>query len=231
MRDKLVCVVARAWLTSRKQYKDLPTLGFTHFQPAQPTTVGKRAALWMQRPAYGSCRSWNIVASAMLPLRRPRARRARRPALWSCLTATIEKVKRLGQRSSPEKWALTAVFRVSGQTYSRKTRQPRRQSAGGIAQSAYQICQRHSSARSTSRRLRSPLKRHQIGSSAMAYKRNPMRSERIASLARYVMVDALEPRRHSGDPVVRAHAGRLGQQAHCCGRGLSGVRRRFEPVS
>ena len=132
-----------------------------------------------------------------------------------------EKVKRLERNGGPRKWALTAVVPVSGQTYSRKMDTGVISTLAGIAQSASKFA--------TDMRLlchlkevEEPFEKNQIGSSAMPYKRNPMRCERICSLARYVMADALNPRHHRRHPVVRAHPGRFRQQAPLRARGLPG---------
>jgi adenylosuccinate lyase len=172
-----------------RKYAAQPTLAYTHFQAAQPTTVGKRAALWIQdlmmdleqvnhqldQMKLLGCKGTTGTCASFLEL----------------FDGDHEKVKRLEQMIA-EKMGFSKVFPVSGQTYSRKLDFQVLSVLSGIAQSAHKF--------SNDVRLLSHLKEFdepfetgQIGSSAMAYKRNPMRSERIASLARYVMTDALNP--------------------------------------
>ena len=172
-----------------ERYKDQPTLAYTHFQAAQPTTVGKRAALWMQdlmmdlehldftlgRLKLLGCRGTTGTGASFLEL----------------FGGDREKVRALEAKIA-EKMGFDAAYPVSGQTYSRKVDYFTLSTLSGIAQSAWKF--------SGDMRLLSHLKEFdepfeagQVGSSAMAYKRNPMRSERIASLARYVVADAVNP--------------------------------------
>ena len=208
-------------------YKDLPTLAFTHFQPAQPTTVGKRATLWIQDllmdledVEYQLCRARSCWAARAPP--------APRPAFWSCSRATTRSAASW-TRKSPRRWAMTGCFPVSGQTYSRKLDSQMLNLLSGIAQSAAKFSNDIRLLQHL-KEVEEPFEKRQIGSSAMAYKRNPMRSERIASLARYVMADALNPAMTAATQWFERTLGRLRQQAHQRARGLPGGGRHFEPV-
>lgn len=171
------------------KYKNLPTLAYTHFQAAQPTTVGKRATLWMQDLLLDLEQlDFTLQSLKLLGCRGTTGTGA---SFLSLFDGDHEKVKLLESKIA-EKMGFDEVYSVSGQTYSRKVDYYVLSVLSGIAQSAYKF--------SNDIRLLSHLKEFdepfedkQVGSSAMAYKRNPMRSERIASLARYVIVDALNP--------------------------------------
>ncbi|WP_461256281.1 adenylosuccinate lyase [Treponema sp. R80B11-R83G3] len=171
------------------QYKSLPCLAFTHFQSAQPTTVGKRATLWIQDLLF-DLEQLEFALNG-LKLLGCKGTTGTGASFLSLFEGNHEKVKALDKKIA-EKMGFDKVYPVSGQTYSRKVDYYTLSVLSGIAQSAYKF--------SNDIRLLSHLKEvdepfedAQVGSSAMAYKRNPMRSERIASLARYVTVDALNP--------------------------------------
>ena len=188
IRGKLVRVLDRLGQFARK-YKDLPTLGFTHFQAAQLVTVGKRATLWMNELLMDLEEVEYRLST--LELRGSKGTTGTQASFLELFEGDHEKVKRLEEKIAKE-MGFTAVVPVSGQTYSRKLDYNVVSTLAGIAQSASKFA--------TDLRLlchlkevEEPFEKSQIGSSAMAYKRNPMRSERIASLSRYVMVDALNP--------------------------------------
>ena len=171
------------------EYKSLPCLAFTHFQAAQPTTVGKRASLWMQDLLFDLEQLEFTLDN--LKLLGCKGTTGTCASFLSLFDGDHEKVKSL-EKKIADKMGFDKVYAVSGQTYSRKIDYYSLSLLSGIAQSAYKF--------SNDIRLMSHLKEAdepfetgQVGSSAMAYKRNPMRSERIASLARYVTVDALNP--------------------------------------
>ncbi len=179
-------------------YKDLPTLAFTHFQPAQPTTVGKRATLWLQDLLPGSGGS-GLRARFHRSCWAPREPPAPRPASWSCLTAITRSA--VWRTTDRRKDGLFACYPVSGQTYSRKVDTRVLSVLAGIAQSAHKFSNDIRLLQHL-KEVEEPFEKNQIGSSAMAYKRNPMRSERIASLANYVMADVMNPMLVASHPVV-----------------------------
>ena len=188
VKKKLVNVIAELAKFAEK-YKDLPTLAFTHFQPAQPTTVGKRATLWMQEFML-DLEDLNYVLSTMklLGSKGTTGTQASFLELFDGDQETIDKIDPM----IAEKMGFKQCYPVSGQTYSRKVDTRVVNILAGIAASAHKF--------SNDIRLlqhlkdvEEPFEKSQIGSSAMAYKRNPMRSERIASLSRFVMVDAMNP--------------------------------------
>lgn len=165
--------------------RDLPTLAFTHFQAAQPTTVGKRACLWLQDLEM-DLKQLDFALS-QLRLLGCKGTTGTAASFLSLFDGDEEKVLEL-ERIIAEKMGFTACQQISGQTYSRKQDFAVLQVLSGIAQSA---CKFAGDIRLLShlRELEEPFESGQIGSSAMAYKRNPMRSERIAALSRYVMCD------------------------------------------
>lgn len=171
------------------EYKDLPTLGFTHFQPAQPTTVGKRATLWIQ--------DFLLDLEALEDfLQRRRLRGAKgttgtQASFLELFDGDFEKVKLL-DKTVAHKMGYDDVFPVTGQTYSRKIDSQVVNILAGIAQSATKFSNDIRLLQNL-KEVEEPFEKNQIGSSAMAYKRNPMRSERIASLSRYVIADMLNP--------------------------------------
>ena len=186
---KLVVSTISALSSFAEKYKDQPTLAFTHFQAAQPTTVGKRATLWLHDLLMDLEQlDFTLQSLKLLGCRGTTGTSASFLALFG---GDHEKVLSLETKIS-EKMGLRKVYPVSGQTYSRKVDYYVLSVLSGIAQSAHKF--------SNDIRLLSHLKEfdepfedNQVGSSAMAYKRNPMRSERIASLSRYVIVDSLNP--------------------------------------
>ena len=188
IRKKLVNVIAEL-AKFADQYKDLPTLAFTHFQPAQPTTVGKRAALWLQDLVMDlEDVQHQIDGAKLLGCKGTTGTQA---SFLELFDGDHARCRELDRRIS-EKMGYTGCFAVSGQTYSRKLDSRILNVLSGIAQSATKFSNDIRLLQHL-KEIEEPFEKGQIGSSAMAYKRNPMRSERIASLARYVMVDALNP--------------------------------------
>lgn len=171
------------------EYKDMPTLGFTHFQPAQLTTVGKRASLWLWELIMDLENvNFQLSRAALLGSKGTTGTQA---SFMELFDGDAEKVKALDRKIS-EKMGYDKVYPVSGQTYSRKLDYQMLSVLSGIAQSAYKFANDIRLLQHL-KEIEEPFEKSQIGSSAMAYKRNPMRSERICSLARYVIVDALNP--------------------------------------
>lgn len=171
------------------EYKDLPCLGFTHFQAAQPTTVGKRASLWLQDIVM-DFEQLEFQLSQM-KLLGSKGTTGTQASFMELFDGDCEKCRRLDEKIA-EKMGFGACFAVSGQTYSRKLDAQVLGVLGGIAQSAAKFSNDLRLLQHL-KELEEPFGKSQIGSSAMAYKRNPMRCERIASLARYVMTDSLNP--------------------------------------
>lgn len=188
IKKKLVNVIAELADFADK-YKDLPTLAFTHFQPAQPTTVGKRATLWMQE-FYLDLEDLNYVLDSMklLGSKGTTGTQASFLELFDGDQETIDKIDPM----IAKKMGFKDCFPVSGQTYSRKVDTRVANVLAGIAASAHKMSNDIRLLQHL-KEVEEPFEKSQIGSSAMAYKRNPMRSERIASLSRYVMIDALNP--------------------------------------
>ena len=172
-----------------EKYKALPCLGYTHFQAAQPTTVGKRAALWIQ-DLLMDLEHLNFMLDN-LKLLGCKGTTGTGASFLALFDGDHDKVKAL-ERKIAEKVGFSSVYPVSGQTYSRKIDYYSLSVLSGIAQSAYKFSN-DIRLLSHLKEVDEPFEKAQVGSSAMAYKRNPMRSERIASLARYVMTDALNP--------------------------------------
>ena len=172
-----------------EEYKGLPTLAFTHFQPAQPTTVGKRACLWLQEFLL-DYEELEFVLSNMklLGSKGTTGTQASFLELFNGDQETIDKIDPM----IAKKMGFEACYPVSGQTYSRKIDTRVLNVLSGIAASAHKMSNDIRLLQHL-KEIEEPFEKNQIGSSAMAYKRNPMRSERIASLARFVMVDALNP--------------------------------------
>ena len=171
------------------RYKAQPTLAFTHFQPAQPTTVGKRATLWLQEFQMDLEDLDYVLGSLkLLGSKGTTGTQASFLELFGGDHATVEKIDPMVAR----KMGFEACYPVSGQTYSRKVDTRVANILAGIAASAHKMSNDIRLLQHL-KEVEEPFEKNQIGSSAMAYKRNPMRSERIASLARYVMVDALNP--------------------------------------
>lgn len=188
VRKKLVNVIAKLADFAEK-YKDQPTLAFTHFQPAQPTTVGKRATLWAQEFCM-DLEDLNYVLSTMklLGSKGTTGTQASFLELFDGDQETIDKIDPM----IAAKMGFEQCVAVSGQTYSRKTDTRVCNILAGIAASAHKMSNDIRLLQHL-KEVEEPFEKSQIGSSAMAYKRNPMRSERIASLSRYVMIDALNP--------------------------------------
>lgn len=171
------------------KYKDLPTLAFTHFQPAQPTTVGKRATLWMQELLLDlSDLEYMIGQQKLLGCKGTTGTQASFLELFHGDHATVRKI----DGKIAEKMGFAECYPVSGQTYSRKVDSRILNVLSGIAQSAHKFSNDIRLLQHL-KEVEEPFEKNQIGSSAMAYKRNPMRSERIASLANYVIADAVNP--------------------------------------
>ncbi|MCR5420592.1 MAG: adenylosuccinate lyase [Lachnospiraceae bacterium] len=170
-------------------YKELPTLAFTHFQPAQPTTVGKRATLWMNEFML-DLEELDFVLSTMklLGSKGTTGTQASFLELFDGDQETIDKIDPM----IAKKMGFKECYPVSGQTYSRKVDTRVANVLAGIAASAHKFSNDIRLLQHL-KEVEEPFEKSQIGSSAMAYKRNPMRSERIASLSRYVMIDALNP--------------------------------------
>ena len=188
VRKKLINVIAELRNFADK-YKNQPTLAFTHFQPAQPTTVGKRATLWMQEFLM-DLEDLEYVAGTLklLGSKGTTGTQASFLELFDGDQETIDKIDPM----IAEKMGFKAAYPVSGQTYSRKVDTRVLNILAGIAASAHKFSNDIRLLQHL-KEVEEPFEKTQIGSSAMAYKRNPMRSERIASLSRYVMVDALNP--------------------------------------
>jgi adenylosuccinate lyase len=171
------------------EYKDMPTLGFTHYQPAQLVTVGKRATLWIQELLMDMEDLEHAIEN--MKLLGSKGTTGTQASFLNLFDGDHEKVKKLEQLIA-DKMGFKAVFAVSGQTYPRKLDSRVLNVLSGIAQSAYKFSNDMRLLQSM-KEMEEPFEEKQIGSSAMAYKRNPMRCERISSLARYVIVDALNP--------------------------------------
>ena len=188
VHKKLVNVIAELSAFAEK-YKELPTLAFTHFQPAQPTTVGKRATLWTQEFLM-DLEDLEYVQSTLklLGSKGTTGTQASFLELFDGDQETIDKIDPM----IAKKMGFEACYPVSGQTYSRKVDTRVINVLAGIAASAHKMSNDIRLLQHL-KEVEEPFEKNQIGSSAMAYKRNPMRSERIASLSRYVMVDALNP--------------------------------------
>ena len=188
VKKKLVNVIAEL-AKFAEQYKNLPTLAFTHFQPAQPTTVGKRATLWTQEFCL-DLEDLDYVLSTMklLGSKGTTGTQASFLELFDGDQETIDKIDPM----IAKKMGFDKCYPVSGQTYSRKVDTRVCNVLAGIAASAHKMSNDIRLLQHL-KEVEEPFEKSQIGSSAMAYKRNPMRSERIASLSRYVMIDALNP--------------------------------------
>ncbi len=188
VKKKLVNVIAKL-ADFAERYKAQPTLAFTHFQPAQPTTVGKRAALWLQEFSM-DLEDLEYVLSTMklLGSKGTTGTQASFLELFCGDQETVDKIDPM----IAEKMGFAECCPVSGQTYSRKVDTRVANVLAGIAASAHKMSNDIRLLQHL-KEVEEPFEKSQIGSSAMAYKRNPMRSERIASLSRYVMIDALNP--------------------------------------
>ncbi|WP_312698982.1 adenylosuccinate lyase [Sedimentibacter sp.] len=165
------------------KYKDLPTLGYTHYQPAQLTTVGKRASLWLQ-DLYLDYEEINHALS-LVKLRGVKGTTGTQASFMNLFDNDGEKVKEL-EKKVVEKMGFKDAFKLTGQTYTRKVDFYVLSTLSGIAQSLHKMTNDIRILQSQ-KEIEEPFEKNQIGSSAMAYKRNPMRSERIASLARFII--------------------------------------------
>ncbi len=171
------------------EYKDMPTLGYTHFQPAQTTTVGKRATLWLQDLVMDlEDIEFQISKAKLLGSKGTTGTQA---SFLELFDGDKQKVKQLDD-IIVNKMEYTDYFKVSGQTYPRKLDSQILNILSSIAQSAFKFSNDIRLLQHL-KEIEEPFEKSQIGSSAMAYKRNPMRSERIASLSRYVIADAVNP--------------------------------------
>ena len=188
VRKKLINVINELAKFADK-YKSQPTLAFTHFQPAQPTTVGKRATLWLMELKL-DLDDLNYMIDSMMLLG-SKGTTGTQASFLELFEGDHEKIKELENKIA-KKMGFEKCFPVSGQTYSRKMDTRVLNVVAGIAASAHKFSNDIRLLQHL-KEIEEPFEKNQIGSSAMAYKRNPMRSERIASLANYVMVTALNP--------------------------------------
>jgi len=188
IKAKVVNVI-QALAEFADKYKSLPTLAFTHFQPAQPTTVGKRACLWIWDLILDLQDIEHQLSKAMLL--GSKGTTGTQASFLELFNGDHEKVKKLDELVAA-KMGFKGVYPVSGQTYSRKIDSQYANILSGIAQSAHKFSNDIRLLQHL-KEIEEPFEEKQVGSSAMAYKRNPMRVERMAALARYVMVDALNP--------------------------------------
>ena len=187
-KKKIVTVLHRLSKFAEK-YKDMPTLGFTHFQPAQLTTVGKRASLWMQDLVMDIENLDHVLST--LKLRGVKGTTGTQASFMTLFDGDEEKVKRLDTMVA-ENMGFEKSYGVTGQTYPRKLDSIVLNVLSEVAQSAYKFSNDLRLLQNM-KEVEEPFEKNQIGSSAMAYKRNPMRSERISALARYVIVNSLNP--------------------------------------
>lgn len=188
LKKKLVNVM-KVLADFAEEYKDLSTLSFTHFQPAQPTTVGKRACLWLQEFRMDLEDLEYVLGS--LKLLGSKGTTGTQASFLELFDGDQEKIDRMDFMIA-QKMGFEACYPISGQTYSRKVDARVLNILSGIAASAHKMSNDIRLLQHL-KEIEEPFEKNQIGSSAMAYKRNPMRSERIASLARFVIVDALNP--------------------------------------
>ena len=188
VRNKIVGVI-KSLSSFAYKYKSLPTLGFTHFQPAQPTTVGKRATLWIQDLLMDL---ENIETQiSKIKLLGCKGTTGTQASFLELFEGNYEKCKKLDKLIA-EKMGFTTCFAVSGQTYTRKLDYQVLSNLSGIAQSATKFSNDIRLLQHL-KEIEEPFEKTQVGSSAMAYKRNPIRCERIASLSRYIIVNTLNP--------------------------------------
>ena len=190
VRKKLIGVLAKLGRFA-EEYKDMPCMAYTHCQPAQPTTVGKRATLWANELVMDLAEIDHRLAT--LQLRGVKGTTGTQASFMELFKGDADKIRAVDASIAKEMgFAPDAVIPVSGQTYSRKVDAFILNALAGIAQSCMKFAT-DLRLLANFKEMEEPFEKNQIGSSAMAYKRNPMRSERIASLSRYVMVDALNP--------------------------------------
>ena len=188
VKKKVINVIAKL-SDFAKKYKAQPTLAFTHFQPAQPTTVGKRATLWIQELLLDLEDVDHVLSN--MKLLGCKGTTGTQASFLELFEGDHEKIKQIDPMIA-KKMGFSSCYPVSGQTYSRKVDTRVLNVLAGIAASAHKFSNDIRLLQHL-KEIEEPFEKSQIGSSAMAYKRNPMRSERIASLSRYVMVDALNP--------------------------------------
>jgi len=188
IKKKLLIVISKLSEFALK-YKDVPTLGFTHLQPAQPVTIGKRACMWIQDLLIDLDDLEHLLST--IKLLGSKGTTGTQASFMELFEGDSEKVKKLDLLIA-EKLGFKSVYPISGQTYTRKLDSRVYNVLSGIAQSAYKFSNDIRILQNM-KEIEEPFEEKQIGSSAMAYKRNPMRSERISSLARYVIVNALNP--------------------------------------
>ncbi|MCI8578564.1 MAG: adenylosuccinate lyase [Lachnospiraceae bacterium] len=188
VRRKLINVMAEL-ARFADSYKNQPTLAFTHFQPAQPTTVGKRATLWLQELCLDLEDLDHVLGS--MKLLGSKGTTGTQASFLELFEGDHDKCRRADQMIA-EKMGFEGCYPVSGQTYSRKVDTRVLNVLAGIAQSAHKFSNDIRLLQHL-KEIEEPFEKNQIGSSAMAYKRNPMRSERIASLSNYVMSDVINP--------------------------------------
>jgi adenylosuccinate lyase len=188
IRKKVVNVLDQLSKFALK-YKDVPTLGFTHLQPAQLTTVGKRATLWMQELLM-DLENLDFAIDKM-KFRGVKGTTGTQASFMSLFNNDEEKVKEL-DKIVCKKMGFEKAYPVTGQTYSRKLDSIILNTLSEVAQSAYKFSNDMRLLQNM-KEMEEPFEKHQIGSSAMAYKRNPMRSERISALSRYIIVNSLNP--------------------------------------
>lgn len=186
LRGELLKVMKNLALFANR-YKALPTLGYTHYQPAQLVTVGKRASLWLQ-DFYADLKELDFVIE-QIPFLGCRGTTGTEASFMELFDGDGAKIDEMNRRIA-DAFGFTRCYPVAGQTYPRKTDARILNALSALAQSAYRMANdirllQHD------RQVEEPFEEHQIGSSAMAYKRNPMRCERICSLSRYLMTDAL----------------------------------------
>lgn len=188
IRKKLINTIA-SLSKFAEEYKELPTLAYTHYQAAQPTTVGKRATLWLNDLVMDLEDLDHLLET--IKLLGSKGTTGTQASFLELFEGNHDKCKTLDEKIA-EKMGFNGCYPVSGQTYSRKVDSRVVNVLAGIAQSAHKFSNdirllQHM------KEIEEPFEKHQIGSSAMAYKRNPMRSERMASLANYVMSDTMNP--------------------------------------
>ena len=188
VRKKLVNVIAKL-ADFAMDYRSLPTLAFTHFQPAQPTTVGKRATLWINELMLDLEDLDHVIGT--MKLLGSKGTTGTQASFLELFNGDHETIRKVDQKIA-EKMGFKECYPVSGQTYSRKVDSRVLNVLSGIAQSAHKFSNDIRLLQHL-KEIEEPFEKNQIGSSAMAYKRNPMRSERIASLANYVISDAMNP--------------------------------------
>lgn len=193
IKSKLVTVI-NSLKNFALKYKDLPTLGFTHFQPAQLTTVGKRATLWLEELVLDMENLDFVIDN--LKLRGVKGTTGTQASFMELFDGDHDKIIKLDKMVA-NKMGFKDTYPVTGQTYSRKVDSIVLNTLSEIAQSAYKFSNDLRLLQNM-KEMEEPFEKNQIGSSAMAYKRNPMRSERMSSLSRYVIIDALNPAMTAG---------------------------------